>query len=162
MGLVRYGDPAKFPDTDVMVRRGIRYELDTIWTSAYQARQRESQLEKTGNTVYVLDRYAPPEEVMQHLHVQGDASLEIPYHIDGRYTHVWDVWVARKRITRVKKSSKPKTKRISMGDSLISGTLNVTKAAVIGSVGIGVMGGVMGAVMRKKRRGKSKVKCRCK
>ena len=31
MGLLRMGDSYCHPDTDIMYRRGIRYELDSIW-----------------------------------------------------------------------------------------------------------------------------------
>ena len=112
MGLLRYGDTLANPDTDVMIKRGIRYELDSVWTSRYQARSRESQLETNGKTVYVLDRMAPPEEVNQHMHTRGIPELgEEAVHLDGRFTPVYEVWVAVGRTYRKKVTNNPKPKR---------------------------------------------------
>jgi len=113
MGLLRIGDPIANPDTDVMVKRGIRYILDTIWTSGTEAREMERRLQMNGKIVYILDRYAPPEESHEHLNMPGDPSIGIPEHLDGRFTHVWEVWVAKGRTYRKKTIQKPKPKRCS-------------------------------------------------
>jgi len=168
MGLLRYGDPQSFPDTDIMIKRGIRYELDSTWTGRDQAYEREKQLEMDRKTVYVLDRYAPPEESHQHFNMRGIPELgEKSVHIDGRFTHVWDVWVAAGREYRRKRIVKPKTKRVISNkapmDDLTNGILNVTKAGVIGVVGMGIVG-AMGTMLRKKSRKSKPItkKCRCK
>ena len=112
MGLLRYGDPKKFPDTDIMVKRGVKYVLDSTWTGLMPARHREKQLTDTGNVVYTLDRYAPPEEAMQHLHTRGIPELgEKSVHLDGRTTHVWDVWIAAGHVIATKESMLPKKQR---------------------------------------------------
>ena len=106
MGLLRYGDPRKFPDSDVKIKSGIKYELDSTWTSGVQAHKRETQLSDRGSIVYTLDRYAPPEEAMQHLHTRGLPELgEKPVHLDGRSTHVWDVWIAAGHVIATREST---------------------------------------------------------
>jgi hypothetical protein len=195
MGLLRMGDPIGHPDTDIMRELGIRYELDSIWTSGFQARGREKQLELNGKVVYQLKRMATPEEAHQHLNTDE--------HKDGRYTEVFDVWVAAGRTYRKKQMTKPKLKMIgdndrdytktwenwvgddyvksrrklyqkpktkrqidnkkSMGDTLNKGIIDLTKAAVIGTMGIGLVGAIGSAVMRKKfTKRKNIKKCRCK
>jgi len=117
MGLIRYGDPEGFPDIDTMERRGIKYNLDTVWRGDWEAANREKQLSQDGKTVYVLSRYAPPEEVVSHLPHRGIPEIgEKPIHLDGRYTLVYDVWVAAGRTYRKKQSATPKLKMISINN----------------------------------------------
>jgi hypothetical protein len=203
MGLLRMGDPIGRPDTDIMVKSGIKYELDSIWTSGLQANRREKQLEANGKVVYSLERMAPPEEVMQHLHTRGMEDLgEEKVHLDGRYTKVFDVWVAAGRTYRRKQIVKPKVKMISIknkkysrswedwvGDDyatsrrkiyqkpktnrvlhkktgmndITNGVIQVTKAGVAGTIGMGVVGMLGGMLRKKSLKIKPKTKrCRCK
>jgi hypothetical protein len=108
MGLLRMGDPIGHPDTDIMRELGIRYELDSIWTSGFQARGREKQLELNGKVVYQSKRMATPEEAHQHLNTDE--------HKDGRYTEVFDVWVAAGRTYRKNQMIKPKLKMIGVNN----------------------------------------------
>jgi hypothetical protein len=114
MGLIRYGDPEEFPDIDIMERRGVRYYLDSVWRGDWEAVNREKQLSAKGKTVYIIDRYAPPEEVMGHLISRGIEGIDTyKVRLDGKYTRVWDVWVAVKKLYRKKKVSKiPKRKSV--------------------------------------------------
>jgi hypothetical protein len=118
MGLIRYGDPYGFPDIDVMERRGLILHLDTVWRHANEAQLRIELLEKDGKTAYVIERYAPPEEVQSHFSNKGIPELGERVHVDEKYTKVYDVWVvvARKH-RRKKKVSKPKPKRKLMKKS---------------------------------------------
>ena len=65
-----------------------------------QAKNREHQLEMNGKTVYSLDRFAIPEEAHQHLDNPGQPDIGVPSRADGRYTHVWDVWIATGKMYR--------------------------------------------------------------
>lgn len=110
------GDPDRYPDTDTMIRRGIKYNLDMVVLHRYEAENRERQLEANGRTVYILPRSAPPEETMNHMPTRGIPELGEPeVHLDGRNKQVFDVWVAVGRTYRVKKKvQKPKSKRITL------------------------------------------------
>lgn len=120
MGMIRQGDPYGFPDIDVMERRGLVLHLDTVWRHENEARAREKQLEQQGKTVYVLSRYAAPEEVKNHQPTKLilPSYNEAPVHLDGRYTKVWDVWVVVARKHRKKKLMKSKAKRKPIKKSL--------------------------------------------
>lgn len=111
MGLIRYGDPEGYPDIDIMVRRGVKYYLDSVWRGDWEAVMREEQLTKKGKVVYILDRYAPPEEVKGHFPIRGIPDLNEKVILDGRYTKVYDVWVAIGKRYRKKKIVKSKSKR---------------------------------------------------
>jgi len=163
MGLIRMGDPIKYPDTDIKITKGIKYILDSVWREYREAARRENQLERDGKTVYVSGRQAPPEEVMGHFHTRGIVELgEKPIHIDGRWTDVWDVWVAQRRLYRVKKSVKPKVKSKRPVDDITKGILDVTKVGVVGIMGMGLLG-AMGGMLRKSKKIRPKAKkCRCK
>lgn len=110
------GDPDRYPDTDTMIRRGIKYNLDMVVLHRFEAENRERQLEANGKTVYILSRFAPPEETMNHMPTRGIPELGEPeVHLDGRNKQVFDVWVAVGRTYRVKKKvQKPKSKRITL------------------------------------------------
>lgn len=160
MGLIRYGDPSKFPDIDSVVVRGVKYKLDTVWRYRNEAESRKQQLEDGGGIVFIQWREAPPEEVQSHYINRGIPELGEKVHLDGSYTKVWDVWIAASRTYRKRSTSNPKSKRQS--DDLTSGILNVTKAGVTGVVGMGVVG-MLGGMLRKKHKSVKKVKrCRCK
>ena len=202
MGLIRYGDPDGFPDIDTMEKRGIKYNLDTVWRGDWEAANREKQLTQDGKTVYILSRYAPPEEVKNHLPFRGIEGIDKEkVRLDGRYTLVYDVWVAVGRTYRKKQSTTPKLKMISInnkqydknwekwvGDDyatsrrkiyqkpktkrsmpakhkdhdITDDILQVTKASVVGVVGMGVAG-MLGGMLRKHKKLKPKVKkCGCK
>src|SRR4030042_106282 len=116
MSILRNGDPYNNPN-DRKEYMGQIYELDMIVKSPSSAQRRKEQLEESGHIVIVNPRNAPPEEAMEHLHNRGDPSMNIPTHIDGRTTMVWDIWIStlrRKRRLprrRVRKLSKPRPKR---------------------------------------------------
>ena len=113
MGIIRMGEPELYPDTDTMVVRGIKYNLDMVTLKEYEAENRKRQLEMNGKTVYVQPRQAPPEETMNHM---PNKEMDGTVHLDGRRKWVWDVWVAVGRTYRkkTKRVQKPKSKRISM------------------------------------------------
>jgi len=162
MGIVRMGEPDKYPETDTMIRRGIKYNLDMVVLHYWEADKRQKQLESASKIVYILPRYAPPEEVQNHLPNRGIPELgEAEVHLDGRYKQVYDVWVVSGREYR-KKSNKSKPK-VDASQDFLNGVLNVTKAAIIGGVGIGIVGSMGGMLHRKKQIKNPKVKkCRCK
>jgi len=111
MGIIRMGDPYKFPDTDVMIKRGVKYILDMTVLHSHEAKQRERQLESNGKNVYILQRFAPPEETMNHMITRGIPEIgEKEVNLDGRNKQVFDVWVASGRTYR-KKTNKSKLKR---------------------------------------------------
>lgn len=154
MGILRYGDPDNNPN-DRRIMNGILYELDMIVTSGREVGQRQRQLETAGKTIKIIDRYASPEESHEH--------YDTPEFKDGRFTKVWEIWVARRRITFRRKTmtrskvSRKKEKKNDLADS----ALDITKAAVIGGLGIGLMAGM--GFRKKSKDNKSKAKrCRCK
>lgn len=107
------GEPDRFPETDTMVRRGIKYNLDMVVLQYWEAEKRQRQLEANGKTVYILPRYAPPEESQMHMHNRGIPELGEPeVYLDGRYKQVYDVWVASGRTYRKRSNKlKPKVKK---------------------------------------------------
>jgi hypothetical protein len=150
MGVLRNGDPDNNPD-DVMHLNGRTFILDIIATDPTTAMMRERQIEMSGRHAETTKEYDSPETARQHTDT-------------GIGTTVYKVWKlpnVKKGYRRVKRKSTPKVKG-DASQEFVNGVLNVTKAAVIGGIGMGIVG-AMGGMLRKKKSNKPKVKkCGCK
>lgn len=148
MGILRYGDPDNNPN-DRRLMKGALYELDMIVTSGREVAMRKQQLETNGKNVEIISRFATPEEAHEHLSTDT--------HKDGRFTKVWEIWIAIRRIRfRRKKMSRSKVVRKKSKNDLADAALDLTKAAVIGTVGLGLMAGM--GFRKKSRKSAVKVK----